>query len=94
MSSHPSLQLEPNTAGCVLAFRLSSLSLLSLTVPNLAPVVYNLYTYLFNLTLHVVSELLIHIPMKEIFNENRVFVEFFLSLALQIPVETPFPKVT
>lgn len=74
MSSHQYLQLEFSTTGLVLAFRLSSLSFLSLAVPNPAPAVYNLYTYLFNLTLHVVSELLIHIPMKEIFNENTVFL--------------------
>ena len=64
MTSYWYLQLWSSTAGFILAFPLSSLSLLSLTVRNLAPIVCILYSYLFNPIIHVVSELLTHISMK------------------------------
>ena len=84
MNSYWYLQLWFSTARFILAFLLSSSSLL---LRNLAPIVCKLYTYLINPIRHVVSELLIHIPI--------VFctVFFLLSLALWTPVKTSFPKV-
>lgn len=87
--------LWSSTARFILAFPLSSSSLLSLTVRNLAPIVCKLNTYLINPIMHVVSEWLIHIPMKNkiLTRMLSLYFFFFWSLALWTPINASFPKV-
>ena len=76
--------LWSSTARFILAFPLSSSSLLSLTVRNLAPIVCKLNTYLINPIMHVVSEWLIHIPMKNKILTRMLSLYFFFFLVFSL----------
>lgn len=63
---------------------------------NISLIIYSIFTFLFNPSIHIISELLMHTPLRNEFtNQSTAFVDsfFFFVFNLQFPVKTLFPKL-